>query len=88
MLTILYTLTNLLPERHELLFEVLHVMRAVHIVVNLSTSGGAERLYSVELVFFHSGRLAALNDRHSFSRVDPYTKQIAYIFNRACVHSK
>lgn len=54
---------------HKTGVEALHVMRALHVVMNHASAGGAEGFNRVELVLLHSSRLTAFDYRHRFSGV-------------------
>lgn len=60
-----------LPQWYKLLIEVLHVMRAIHVVVDLSASSGPEGLDSIELILFHACCFTTLYNRHCFTGMDP-----------------
>ena len=53
--------------------EVLHVVRALHVLVDIAAAGAAERLDGVHLVLLHTLLLATFDDRHRLPRVDPCT---------------
>lgn len=54
---------------HETGIETLHVMRALHIIMNHASAGRSKSFDRVELVFFHSNRLAASDNWHCFPGV-------------------
>merc|ERR1719500_2277214 len=66
--------------------KVLHVVTALHVLVNIALASAAKCLDSVELIFLHNCGLAALDDWNSFPRVDligrdGVTIQISDAFN-------
>lgn len=63
-----------------MLIEVLHVMGAVHVVVDLAAARGAEGLDGVELVLFHARCFTTLHDRYGLTSVDPY--ESLYYYNQ------
>ena len=50
--------------------EVLHVVGALEVLDDVAAARGAERLDRVELALLHARRVAALDDWHTFARVD------------------
>mmetsp|Transcript_45115 Transcript_45115/g.90097 ORF Transcript_45115/g.90097 Transcript_45115/m.90097 type:complete len:281 (-) Transcript_45115:181-1023(-) len=57
-------------QRNMTYVEILHVMGALEVLLDIALSSGAERLYGEELALLHARRFAALDDRHRFASVD------------------
>ena len=47
--------------------KMFHIMRCIHIIVNVPTSSGPECFNSIELVLFHSNSFPALHNGNSFT---------------------
>jgi len=59
-----------LPPVTHLIVVVLHVVRSLHVVVDVTLSGAAKRLDGKEFSFLHARRFSTLHNRHRLSGVD------------------
>lgn len=61
---------RLQTQRNEWQVEVLHVMRAIHVVMHQTTTRGAECFDGIELILLHARRFATFHNGHRFASMN------------------
>lgn len=67
-------LGRLQTQWHKWQIKVLHVMRAVHVIVNQAATRRAKGFNRIKLILLHARRFATFDNRHSFASMNTCNK--------------